>query len=49
MKQHHIAAVIGIVVLAIASVTKDQQLVGWWMVGGLLFLALSFVIFVTRR
>ena len=49
MKQHHTAFWIGVALLVAAFVAKDQRFVGWWMVGGLLFLSLSFLMFMNRR
>lgn len=49
MKLHHAVGLIGIGFLFAASQSKVPDYVGWWMIGGLLFLALSFMIFATRR
>jgi 4-hydroxybenzoate polyprenyltransferase len=50
MKQHHLAAGIGVCCLIGAALIKgDPEWTGWWMVGGMLFFALSFVIYITRR
>lgn len=49
MKSHHVALGIGIALLCSASMVKDQQIKGWWMVGGLLFIALSVLVSMTRK
>jgi hypothetical protein len=49
MKSHHVAFAIGVGLLVCASSVKDQEFKGWWMVGGLLFIALSFIISMTRK
>ena len=49
MKAHHVSILIGVSLLVCASMTKDREFAGWWSVGGLMFIALGFVLLITRR